>query len=207
MLPPIEHRFPRCSIVHRWAGALFLRATGWKLVGGAPNLAKAVVIAAPHTSNWDLVFGMAGAWELGIGWSWFGKDSLFKPPLGPLIRWIGGIPVDRSAPNGLVGEAVAWFGKRDALFLAVPAEGTRSYAPYWRSGFYWMAVEAKVPIVLGFVDFGRKEVGLGGPVIPTGDVKRDMEQIRAFYATKTAAYPELMGPIRLKAEDEAPPPA
>ena len=202
-LPEITHRFPRCPLYLRYAGRVMLSMFGWEIDGQAPDLAKAVVIAAPHTSNWDFWFGIAASWVYGIRCSWLGKDSLFRWPWGAFMRWTGGISVDRSHKNGLVGQAISSFQSSEALMLMVPAEGTRGWSPYWRSGFYWMAVEANVPIVCGFVDFGRKRAGFGYAVMPTGDVLADMAKIRAFYAEKTAAYPECAGPVRLKAEDEA----
>ena len=198
----VRHRFARCARPLRWVGWLILRLSGWRVTSVPLEMDRAVVIAAPHTSNWDFWFGLAGAWELGISWSWLGKDSLFRAPWGGLMKALGGVPVDRSAPHGMVGEAAAWLRERPGLFLVVPAEGTRKWAPRWKSGFYWMAVQAQVPIVLGFVDFKERRVGLGEVVVPTGDVRADMARIRAFYATKTAAFPELAGPVVLKEEEE-----
>jgi 1-acyl-sn-glycerol-3-phosphate acyltransferase len=203
MLPAITHRFPRPWGVLRWVGWLMLRVLGWRLEGEAPPLARAVVIAAPHTSNWDFVIGLAAAWAYGIRWSWLGKDALFRWPWGGFMRWTGGLAVDRSKPHGLVGEVVEVFERSEALMLLVPAEGTRGWSPYWRSGFYWMAVNAKVPIVCGFLDFSRRQVGFGSWLEPTGDIKQDMDRIRAFYQDKRGKFPELAGPVRLKAEDEA----
>lgn len=202
MLPAITHRFPRVHPILRLVGVLILRLWGWRLDGEAPPLHKGVIIAAPHTSNWDFLFGLAAAWAYGIRWSWLGKESLFRPPFGWFMRWTGGISVDRSAPHGLVGEAVRRIHEQPAIMLTVPAEGTRGWAPYWKSGFYWIAHEAKVPIVCGFLDYPRKRVGFGFWIEPTGDPRQDMERIRSFYADKVGRFPELAGPVRLKVEDE-----
>jgi 1-acyl-sn-glycerol-3-phosphate acyltransferase len=202
LLPPITHDFPRVSTPFRYIGLLMLRMFGWQVDGPAPAVDRAVVIAAPHTSNWDFWFGLGACWTYGFHPQWLGKDALFRPPWGGFMRWTGGIAVDRSRKNGMVEQAVESFATGRPLMLMVPAEGTRSWAPYWRSGFYWMAVQAKVPIVCGFVDFARRRVGFGPVVTPTGDPATDMAALRAFYGGVTGKFPECAGPVRLRIEDE-----
>lgn len=204
MLPEITHRFPRVWLPFRLIGLAILGALGWRLEGPAPPVHKAVVIAAPHTSNWDFVIGLAAAWAYGIRWSWLGKDALFRWPWGWFMRWVGGVAVDRSGPHGLVGQVADRIRASDAIMLAVPAEGTRGWAPYWRSGFYWIAHAAGVPIVCGFLDYPRRRVGFGLALAPTGDPAADMAKIRAFYADKPGKFPELAGPVRLEVEDRQP---
>ncbi len=135
----------------------------------------------------------------GIPARWLGKKELFKPPLGFLMRALGGIPVDRSRRNNLVDQAARILREREVAILVTP-EGTRGRAPYWRTGFYYMALEAGVPIALGYVDFPRKEVGIGGYLYPTGDLLKDFAAIRAFYQDKRGLRPERQGPIRIREE-------
>jgi 1-acyl-sn-glycerol-3-phosphate acyltransferase len=180
--------------------ALFLlRLFGWTLKVEPPPSKRYVLIGAPHTSNWDFVVGLLALWGAGIPARWLGKKELFKPPLGFLMRALGGIPVDRSRRNNLVDQAARILREREVAILVTP-EGTRGRAPYWRTGFYYMALEAGVPIALGYVDFPRKEVGIGGYLYPTGDLLKDFAAIRAFYQDKRGLRPEKQGPIRIREE-------
>lgn len=167
-----------------------------------PPSKKYVLIGAPHTSNWDFVVGLLALWALGIRARWLGKKELFRPPLGLLMRLLGGIPVDRSRRNNLVDQVVEVFRREEEIAILITPEGTRGKAPYWRTGFYHMALKAGVPIALGYVDFRRKEVGIGAYLWPTGDLRRDFAGIRAFYQDKTGLRPEKQGPIRLREEVE-----
>lgn len=169
---------------------------------GALPCRRAVVIAAPHTSNWDLPFMLAVAYALGVKPAWLGKRELFRPPLGWILRWLGGISVDRRAPQGLVGEAVDRFAERDDLFLVIPPSGTRARAPYWKSGFYHVARGAGVPILCAYLDYRERVGGIGLALTPSASVAADMERIRAFYADKQAKYPAQMTPVRLREEEE-----
>jgi 1-acyl-sn-glycerol-3-phosphate acyltransferase len=164
---------------------------------------RCVLIAAPHTSNWDLAYLLAISWVVGVRVSWMGKHTLFRGPMGPVMRALGGVPVRRDRRNDLVAQMTAAFAQHPSLVLTVPAEGTRSYAPRWKSGFYRIAQAAEVPIVLGFLDYARRRGGFGPTISPSGDVKRDMDRIRAFYADKVARHPDCFGPIELAAEDAA----
>lgn len=184
----------------RWAAQRFLRFTGWKSEGNGPAARKFVLIAAPHTTNWDLIYMLAIAWDLDVDISWMGKHTIFRWPFGGLMKYLGGIPVRRNARKNAVEQMTAVFANRSTLALTVPAEGTRSYVPHWKSGFYHIARAAKVPIVLGFLDYSRKLGGFGPEVIPTGNVSEDMDEIRAFYTASMAKYPEAFGDVRLKEE-------
>jgi 1-acyl-sn-glycerol-3-phosphate acyltransferase len=186
----------------RKIGQLFLRVTGWAPEGDAPP-ERCVLIAAPHTSNWDLAYLLALTWVVGVRVSWMGKHTLFRGPMGPVMRAVGGIPVRRDRRSDLVAQMAAAFAQSSSLVLTVPAEGTRAYAPRWKSGFYRIAQAAEVPIVLGYLDYARRRGGFGPRVSPTGDVKRDMDRIRAFYADKAPRHPDCFGPIELAAEDVA----
>ncbi|MCB9666040.1 MAG: lysophospholipid acyltransferase family protein [Alphaproteobacteria bacterium] len=185
-------------------GLCVQRLFGWRTEGGPPPVSKAVLIAAPHTSNWDFFHALMAGWVFGLSFQWLGKDALFEGPLGPLLRFLGGVAVDRSAPHGLVEEVARRFRASDRLLLMVPAEGTRSFRPYWKSGFYQIASQAEVPIILGWLDYRHRVAGLGPAILPTGDVRADMDRIRAFYADKTGKFPERFGTVRLRQEDEAP---
>jgi len=180
---------------------LFLALTGWAAEGTRPDERRFVLIAAPHTSNWDLAYLLALTRVLDVRVSWMGKHSLFRPPLGWLLRATGGVPVVRHRRGDTVTQMAAAFANADSLALAVPAEGTRKYAPHWKSGFYHIARTAEVPIVMGFLDYRRRRGGFGPTLYPSGDVTRDMDRIRQFYADKTGLHPNQAGDVRLAEED------
>jgi 1-acyl-sn-glycerol-3-phosphate acyltransferase len=162
---------------------LCLKLTGWQIVGRLPEHAhKSVLIAAPHTSNWDLPMTLMVAFALELHPRWMGKASIFRAPFGGLMRWLGGIPVDRSKSNNLVeSSALAIRDADEPLQLIVPPEGTRSKTKQWKTGFYHIAQRAQVPIVMAFMDYESKRSGLGPLFEPTGDIETDMARIKAFY--------------------------
>jgi 1-acyl-sn-glycerol-3-phosphate acyltransferase len=168
----------------RAGSVLFLRVTGWQVQGAlAPEARKSVFIAAPHTSNWDLPYTLMVAFALGLDIRWMGKASLFRWPFGWFMRWLGGIPVDRSRSNDLVAaSALALTEAPGAMQLIVPPEGTRGRTRYWKTGFYYIAAAARVPIVMAYMDYERKVSGLGPIFVPTGDIEADMARIKVFYA-------------------------
>jgi len=178
----------------------FLRLSGWAFEGSLPRSRRYVLIAAPHTSNWDFVYMIAIALSLGVRLHWMGKASLFDSPLGGLYRALGGIPIRRDVASNVVEQSAARFAGVEDLVLAVPAEGTRALAGTWRSGFYHIARLADVPIVLGYLDYARKRGGLGPELRPSGDLRADMDRIRAFYADKVGRHPELFTEPRLDDE-------
>ncbi len=161
-----------------------LRLLGWQVQGSLPpEAAKCVLIAAPHTSNWDLPFTLMVAFCLRLRIYWMGKASLFRGPFGPVMRWLGGVAVDRSKSNNLVAAAAAAIvAAPGPLQLVVPPEGTRGKTRHWKTGFYFIALQAQVPIVLAYMDYARKVSGLGPVFVPTGDVEADMTEIKRFYA-------------------------
>jgi len=185
----------------RWIGSTFLRATGWKMDGLRPPVDRYVIIAAPHTSNWDMPFMLAMAFVYDIPVRWMGKHTLFSPLLGPLFVRLGGIPIVRHQPGGVVAQMVDYFKDNESLVLMVPAEGTRSHVEYWKSGFYHIARAADVPVVLSYLDFGKKVGGIGPSLQLTGDIRADMDKIRAFYAGIQGLRPQNVGVIRLREED------
>ncbi|MGE0132880.1 MAG: lysophospholipid acyltransferase family protein [Blastocatellales bacterium] len=170
-----------------------LKIFGWRVEGRLPDVNKMVVIAAPHTSNWDLPILLGVAFALRIKARWLGKHSLFRWPFGALFTWMGGIPVNRSASQNLVSQAVEMFRGSEKLILAIPPEGTRGKVSHWKTGFYYIAVGAETPIVMGFIDYKRKAAGLGPALYPTGDIEADMKTFRNFYANVTGKYPDKAG--------------
>jgi 1-acyl-sn-glycerol-3-phosphate acyltransferase len=181
----------------------FLRLTGWAIEGARPIPRGFVLIAAPHTTNWDLVYLLAHAWAFGISPSWMGKHTLFRGPLGTVMRWLGGVPVERSRAGGLVAQMALAFERKPDLVLTVPPEGTRARAAHWKSGFYQIARAARVPIVMGYLDYERRRGGLGPLLVPGDDLRADMDAIRAFYADKRGKYPARFGEVRLAEESAA----
>jgi 1-acyl-sn-glycerol-3-phosphate acyltransferase len=184
-----------------WLAVMLLRLGGWTIGAAPPKLDKYVIIAAPHTSWWDGVWMLAFAWWWGIELSWMGKASLTKGPLGWIPRKIGLIPVDRSAPHGLVAEVVKQFEARESLLLAIPPEGTRAKRDYWKSGFYQIARVAKLPICMSYLDYSRREAGFGPCLVVSDDMVADMDRVRAYYKPEWAKYPELFTLPRLKEEE------
>ena len=193
----------RPMVVLSAVGRAFLWSRGWRIEGAIPpHVDRAVVIAAPHTSNWDTVYMLAVAWALGVRVSWLGKQEAFRVPFGGFMRWLGGIPVDRSRRGNLVEQAAARL-RDERLFLAIPPSGTRSRAAHWRSGFYHIARLAGVPLVCAFLDYERRVGGIGPIFVPSGDVGADMERLRVFYRNVRGKYPENETPVRLSEEDAA----
>ena len=185
-------------------GAIALRLAGWRVEGTLPRgLTRAVVVAAPHTSNWDLPYMLAVSWVLGVRPSWLGKRELFRWPFGGLMHALGGRPIDRRQRGNLVEQAAAQLREAHHLFLVVPPSGTRSRAPHWKSGFYHIARAARVPILCAFLDYERKVGGIGPVVVPSGDIGSDMDRLRVFYRDVRGKYPESETPIRLAEEDAA----
>ncbi len=191
----------RATGLSYWMGRSWLWLFGWRTDGDASAYRKFVLIAAPHTSNWDLPFMLATASVMRVRVSWLGKHTLFVPPWGWLMRKLCGVPVDRRAAQSLVTQAAATFRSRDDLVLAVPPEGTRGSVKVWKSGFYHIAAESGVPIGLGYLDYDRKIGGLGAFVIPSGNVGADMDKIRGFYRTIRGKYPDLESEPRLREEN------
>lgn len=187
--------------MRRALGRTWLRAFGWSTHGSPPVVPKAVFVAAPHTSNWDLPFTLATAWALGVNVSWVGKRSLFRFPLGGVMRALGGIPVDRARGTSFVRRTAEVIREHERLYVLIAPSGTRSHRDRWKSGFYHLAREAEVPVLLGFLDYGRKRAGVGPLVSPDGDVRGDMDLIRAFYRDIAGKHPEKASTPRLDEED------
>lgn len=185
---------PVITPVLRWVSCGFLWAMGWRREGVLPDTPKYVLIVAPHTSNWDLPFALAFGFVFRVKGAWMGKHTLFRWPFGLLFRWLGGIPIERSHPHGVVGHTIDILNESDRLVIGLAPEGTRKRVSRWKTGFYHIAAGAHVPIVLAYLDYRRKVGGFGPVFLPSGDVKADMAVIQAFYATVTAKRPENTGP-------------
>jgi len=184
---------PVISPLIRGLAFSFLKVFGWRLEGRLPDVDKLVVIAAPHTSNWDLPVLLSLAFALGVKACWLGKHTLFRRPFGFLFRWMGGIPVYRSASQNTVAQSVEMFRNSEKLILTIPPEGTRSKVSHWKTRFYYIALGAEIPIAMAFIDYKRKASGVGPTLYPTGNIEADMEVIRNFYANVTAKYPDKAG--------------
>ncbi len=172
----------RGNAMTKAVGRAILRLTGWRMEGEIPNVAKAVVIVVPHTSNWDFLLAIAGLFAVGVRVSWFGKNTLFKSAVGPVMEWLGGIPVDRSASMGVVDQIVERFNNSDELLIGISPEGTRSRVDRWKTGFYNIALKADVPIAPISFDWPSKIIRFGEPVEPSGDMDADIEQLKTFFA-------------------------
>lgn len=168
----------------RTGSRAFMKLAGWRVEGELPASArKCVLIAAPHTSNWDLPYTLMAAFILRLNPYWMGKSSIFKPPFGALMRWLGGIAVNRDQSSNLVAASAAALQAADGpVQLIVPPQGTRSQVTQWKTGFYYIAQTAGLPILLAYIDYPNKRVGIGPLFQPSGDVERDMQAIKAFYA-------------------------
>jgi 1-acyl-sn-glycerol-3-phosphate acyltransferase len=202
----MAERGSRTSLSARLAQASLRALGGWRFEGEIPEPRKAVCLAVPHTDNMDGMLLVLLAQSVGMPISWMVKDVWGKPPMGFLVRGVGGVPVDRSKANGMVGHMIEEFTRRDDFYLVIPPEGTRSLTEYWKSGFYRIALGASVPVIPGFLDYSRKVGFFAEPLTLTGNVRADMNVLREVYkdAHAMARHPEKFGPIRLREEDEAP---
>jgi 1-acyl-sn-glycerol-3-phosphate acyltransferase len=163
-----------------------------------PPEPKGVIMVYPHTSNWDFIIGMLFKIGHGLPANWIGKAEMFPAPFTGLLKWLGGIPIDRRRSKGFADALVDEFRRRDWMWVAIAPEGTRSHTDRLKSGFYQIAVAADVPVALAYIDYGTRTVGMDTYVRMTGDRDADMERIREFYADKRGRLPELAGELRLR---------
>jgi 1-acyl-sn-glycerol-3-phosphate acyltransferase len=174
-----------------------MRLMGWRVAGVHPPFKKFVLIGAPHTSNMDSVFMLLATAGLGFDINWFAKAELFRGWRAPLMRLVGAIPLDRTTSTDAVDQAIKLFKERDKFVLVLSPEGTRQKVKRWRSGFYYIALDAGVPLVCGFADYKKRAAGIDRIVYPTGDLQKDFEPIREFYSGVTARYPDQVGELRV----------
>jgi 1-acyl-sn-glycerol-3-phosphate acyltransferase len=180
-----------------------LRWSGWRLVGDAPDVKRCVIIFAPHTSNWDFPLLIGALFAFGRPVAYLAKDALFRFPIAGLLRWTGAVPVERTERHSLVRTLTQAFREREELWLAMSPEGTRARTDHWKSGFYHVAREAGVPLLLAFIDAPNKECGLGDLLVLSGDMDADMARLRAFYSSKTGIRPERASDIRFESRSGA----
>ena len=175
---------PLITPLLRLIGIALLKIIGWKAVGKELDHPRFVLIGAPHTSNWDFPLMLLVVLKLRLKVFWMGKHTLFPFPLGWFMKWLGGIPIDRNKSHNVVTDTVRQYNENEDLVVLVPPEGTRKKVAKWKTGFYHIAQNAKVPILMGYVDAGKKEAGIADYYYPSGNLEQDMEEILAFYANK-----------------------
>jgi len=178
-LPPSLPR--RGNALSKGLARSLLSVAGWRVDGEFPDRAKMIAIVAPHTSNWDFIVGILVVFALGLRVRFLGKHTLFDPPLGWLMRWLGGTPVVRDTPQGAVGDAAEMIEREKRVLLGIAPQGTRTRGKPWRSGFYNIALAAKVPILPAAFDFGRKSLRLFPLFEPSGDYEADLAKLQALY--------------------------
>ena len=191
----------RPFLIRRPLARLALRAVRWRTAGEIPT--RGVLVGAPHTSNWDWVLTVLLAWDSRVHIRLLVKDSFFKGPLAPVMRWTGAVALDRANPGATIRALLADAESDESFLLGLAAEGTRSKAEYWKSGFHRIARQTGLPITLAYLDGPSRTVGWGPTFAAGEDVSADMDRIRAFYADKTGLRPELATPPRLREEDSA----
>jgi 1-acyl-sn-glycerol-3-phosphate acyltransferase len=178
-----------------WLATRILALFGWRVQVDLPPGPKGILVVYPHTSNWDFPIGYLVKMSMGLPLSFVGKDTLFRGPVGGLLRRMGGIPANRRERTGLIGQLTGEFRRRDWMWLAIAPEGTRGYVPHWKSGFYRLALAADVPVGFAWIDWSTRVVGLHDYFRMTGDRDADLARIRAVYEGKRGLRPGLEGGI------------
>ncbi len=173
----------------RWLGCAWLKVFGWRFKGTFPDARKLVVAVAPHTSNWDFPLGLAAAFGMRIKFNWLGKHTLFRKPFSGLMKRLGGIPVNRKAPIGVVGQVLRRFEESEWVYLVISPEGTRSRVERWKTGFLRIAKAAKVPIQLICFDYAKRLIEAGPLMEATDDLEADLARVRDWYSTVTPRVP------------------
>jgi 1-acyl-sn-glycerol-3-phosphate acyltransferase len=191
---------PQINILVHWLGRFLVWLFGWTITSAPFPGDKFVLVGAPHTSNMDFLFLLATSWVLRLKLHWIGKHTLFRPPIGWLSKRLGGIPVDRRASHGVVDQIANQIKYAEQFILVIAPSGTRKQTDHWKSGFYWIASKAEVPIVCTALDYAKKLVDVGMSIWPSGDVLADMNAIRAFYEGVQGRFPHKQATIRLREE-------
>ena len=185
-----------------WLSRLILKSLGWNVNHSFPEVRKCVVIAAPHTSNWDFVLGIVAAKAIKLEPSWIGKHTLFRWPFAWLFRAMGGIPVRRGEGRNYIEQIADMFAQTDDLVLGMAPEGTRSKTDHWKTGFHYIARAANVPILMAYFDYPRKKVGIEEMFYPSENIREDLECIRAFYAEHRGKNPEKESLIEVRGKPD-----
>lgn len=175
-----------------------LQLFGWRTVMVWPPEPKGLIIVYPHTSNWDFIVGMLFKIGHGLPANWIGKTEMFPAPFTGLLKWLGGIPVDRRRASGFIDALVAEFRARDWMWVAIAPEGTRSHTDHLKSGFHQIAVAADVPVAFGYIDYATRTVGIDTYARMSGDREVDLRTIREFYADKHGRRPQHAGELRFR---------
>jgi len=175
-----------------------LKLFGWTLDVKLPEEKKFILIGAPHTSNWDFPLALLTFWTVGPKIYWLAKIQIFRGPLYYLFTALGGIPVDRSTSHGFINQIADKFNHAEEMVLAIAPEGTRSKTDYWKSGFYYIALTAKVPICLAYIDYKTRTLGFKQLMYPSGDIEADMKIISGFYRNIKGKCPQNQGPVRIR---------
>ena len=190
-VPALGDQVPKRGNALTRAVAMFaMRASGWRFEGELPNLPQFVIIVAPHTSNWDFPLGIMAMFALGVRGTFLGKDSLFRWPVSLAMRWLGGVPVNRFSPHNVVEQTIAYFRQRERIVLALSPEGTRKKLPEWRTGFYYVAKGAGVPIVPLAFDFSQRVFRIFPPVVASESRDADFARLHAFFDARMARHPD-----------------
>ncbi len=182
---------PIVSPIVRFASHVLLKVLGWTGFGEKPNCEKYIIVAGPHTSNWDFFYTVMVLFVKGIAVYWVGKHTLFRGPMGPVSRWLGGIPIVRSERQNLVDQVVDMFNSQEEMVLLITPEGTRGKVRKWKTGFYHIARGANIPLMVASIDYKTKYAGLNYLMWPSDDVQADVDKIKALYASHEARYPQL----------------
>ena len=183
-VPTLGDALPkRGNRLSQWTAQSIMSLFGWRIEAEVPNLSKLVLVGAPHTSNWDFILTMTTLFSLNVKIFWMGKESLFSWPFKGVMEWLGGVPIDRANQSGgIVDQTIAAFNSRDQFVIAIMPEATRSMVREWKTGFYHIAQGADVPMVMVRFDYGRKVMGLGPTIEPSGDITADMAIIRSYFS-------------------------
>ena len=181
---------------------LILKLIGWELDERVPESQRYVMIGYPHTSNWDFILGMLAKWALGLPINWVAKHSMFWGPFKPMFIAMGGVPLDREKTTGFIQKNIKLFAEKEHFILGLMPEGTRSKTDHWKTGFYHIAHGANVPIVMAYLDYKNKVIGIGELVDTSGDIHADFEIIKTFYEDKTGYRPEHQSDMRIVAGDK-----
>ena len=190
-LPPLGDAVARRgNAFSRALAHLAMRLSGWRIEGEFPNLPQFVVIVAPHTSNWDFFVGVMAMFALGFRGTFLGKHTVFRWPVSVVMRWLGGVPVDRASSHNVVQQTIEYFHARPQMLLALSPEGTRRKLPEWRTGFGYVAKGAGVPVVPVAFDFPAKRVRIFAPMTPGDDLESDVARLRTHYDARMAKYPD-----------------